>query len=200
MSKHEEALNGALWELMQATGKQAKEARFAEATAALDALLAEHRAEVEVLSKALEDEVFARPGSNAAGWKSRAEALKGERDTICDAALEEAADVGGITARDSIATTVGGLQEEVSEAIRALRSQPARRYVDVEKVCQAIRDTRRESADMLEADERDFLRRLGVDLDANGNVCSRCHHPTQQHDPKGACGTDHCLCNGEARP
>lgn len=77
-----------------------------------------------------------------------------------------------------------------AEIIRALIATPAPASIPVERVREAVRETRRESPDMTEADESDLLRRLGVDLDGTDTTCRFCPHP--KHD--GFCRENGCMC------
>lgn len=174
MSESAETLKSALWELMQATGRRAKEARFTEAATALDALLAEHRAEVETLTA--ERDAYRQTAIEADMARVGAEeALSAARD----AALEEAA--RRMEQWSGLRDEHGDAAERTAVRIRALTSQPARRYVDAEKVWEAVAESRALEAlgtpllylDGWNAALDDVARRLGVDLDAEEDISER---------------------------
>jgi hypothetical protein len=139
-----------------------------DAQRALDALLAEHRAEVERLTRERDN-----LGNAVADLTPRAAIADTARDAALEEGATEATRRAGLARRVYVGTEkapmgdgAGAALETLAADLRALKSTPAARFIPEEKVLVAIRDTRRESADMLEADERDFLRRLGMDLDA----------------------------------
>lgn len=175
----------------------------------LDALLAEHRAEVETLRRNLADAQM--------DAHENAEALSSARDAV----LEEAKMV--FRAKQNPVTWTEW--DEVEDMLTAMKSQPARQFVDVDKVREVLDFITTEAGcfDVV----RDAKRRLGIDLDVQGehpdtqrhgaqvmrsvehtvreydtekSGCWNCHHSAQQHGPKGARGADHCLCSGWAAP
>lgn len=131
----------------------------AQATAihGLTTLLAEHRAEVETLT-AEKAEALAHLG----------EVVSLGRQQARDAALEEAerkveSEARIIGAKGLLGVAASGYMA----SIRALKSQPARQYVDVEKVREAL-PYLRTVCGLSEQEVGEVLRRLDVDLDAEG--------------------------------
>lgn len=200
MSEHEKRL-----EVL----KQLRALPYIEAAMAWGAFLAEHRAEVESLA---EEKTEAERFRDS--WRRR---WSEDVGTARDAALEEAADVAhaealeckrlkrsaedmGVTHARQSWQAAEASAEGVERTIRALKSQPARQYVDVEKVRGVLVNMRDDAlgADREATKTRDkwYARavadtciqaaaNIGVGLDAEG-ACE-CGAIPEPHEEDEAC-------------
>ena len=182
-------------------------------TANLNALLAEHRAEVERLEaqvQAKQEEIERQMAERQREWQGKqneAEAyrreiaeLRGKASSARDAALEEAERAARIVLeRDARGPLVHAEREALAQ-IRALKSQPARQYVDAEEVREAAKESAYGVLWDIDADltreERwynkaliDLLGRLGIDLDTKAEQCPRYECDVVPGDACANCGT-----------